>query len=76
MLGTGAGFAQQLDDALQRRADLGCHVGNVVALFVAAGLPRQHDPFARSVERDTVREAAGFRPFGRLQDTHEQILLM
>ena len=68
--GSSAGFAKQLDDALQRRADLGGHVRGIIALLVAAGLAGQHDPFAGAVDLDTVREAAGFRPFGRLQDTH------
>ena len=68
--GSRAGFSKQLDDALQRRADLGGHVRGIIALLVAAGLAGQHDPFAGAVDLDTVREAAGFRPFGRLQDTH------
>ena len=74
MLGPRAGLAEQLDDPLQRDADLGCHIRLIVALLVAAGLAREHDPFAGTVNLDAVRKAAGFRPFGRLQDTHEQVL--
>ena len=58
----------------KRDADLGGHVGRIFALLVAAGLAGQHDPAAGTVDRDAVRKAARLRPFGRLQDTHEQIL--
>src|SRR5882724_2582190 len=66
VFGTGAGLSKQLDDPLQRGADLGGHIRLVVALFVTAGLSGQHDPFAGTVDFDAVRKAAGFRPFGRL----------
>jgi hypothetical protein len=70
VLGAGAGLAEQLDDPLQRLSNLGGKVRRVVALLVAAGLAGQHHPFAGSIDHDTVRKAARFRPFGRLQDTH------
>src|SRR3954454_5066567 len=59
MLRSGPGLAKQLDDPLQRGSYLGGHVGRIVALLVAAGLARQHDPFAGTVNFDAVREAAG-----------------
>jgi hypothetical protein len=40
-----------------------------------SGLAGQHDPFAGTIDLDPVRKAARFRPLGRLQDTHEQVLL-
>src|SRR5260370_33141450 len=40
MLGPRAGLAEQLDDPLQRVADLGRHVRRIRALFVATGLAR------------------------------------
>src|SRR5439155_25535300 len=46
VLWPGASFSKELDDALQRGADLGGHVRGIVALLVAAGLAGQHDPFA------------------------------
>ena len=54
MLGAGAGLGEQLHDPLQRAADLGGHVGLIVALLVAAGLAGQHDPFAGTVDLDAV----------------------
>src|SRR5689334_21626114 len=66
-----AGFAQELDDPLQPASDLRGEIGRIVALLVAAGLAGQNNPFAGAVDHDTMRKAARFRPFGRLQDTHE-----
>jgi hypothetical protein len=74
MFGTGAGLAEQLDDAFQRGAHLPGHVGLILALLIAAGLAGKHDPFAGAIDHDAVRKAAGFRPFGRLQDKHEGTL--
>src|SRR6202012_3023744 len=70
VLRAGARFLQKLDDALQRGADLRAKIRRIVALLVAAGLTREHDPSAGSVDLDAVRESPRFRPFGRLQDTH------
>ena len=58
VLGTGAGLRQQLDDPAQRDPDLRGHVGLVFALLVAAGLARQHDPSAGTIDLDAVRKAA------------------
>ena len=50
----GPGIGQQLHDPLQRRANLGAHVGRIVALLVTAGLAGQHDPSARPVDLDAM----------------------
>ena len=57
MFGSRAGFPKQLDDPLQRRADLPGHIGGIVALLAAAGLAGEHDPFAWAVDLDAM--AAG-----------------
>jgi hypothetical protein len=74
VLRTSAGLAEQLDDAFQRGADLPHHVGLIVTFFVAAGLAGEHDPFAGTVDHDAMGKAARFRPFGRLQHLHANIL--
>ena len=74
VLGACTRFREQLDDSLQRSSDLGGEIPGVVALLVAAGLSRQHDPSAGSIDLDAVRESPRFRPFGRLQNTHLSFL--
>jgi hypothetical protein len=44
----------------------------LIFALLAAGLAGKHDPSAGTIDRYAVREAAWLRPFGRLQDTHEQ----
>src|SRR4051794_19038428 len=72
MLGPGARLLEKPDDPAQCVADLSRHVGRVFTLFISTGLARKHDPSAGRVDNDTVRKAAGLRPFGWLQDMHER----
>jgi hypothetical protein len=66
--------ASSFDDPSQGHPDLPGHIGLIFPLLVASGLAGKDDPSAGTIERDAVREAARLRPFGWLQDTHEQVL--
>jgi hypothetical protein len=68
--GAGFGFGQERDDLSQRDGDLSGQVGWILALVATCGLAGKHDPPAGTLERDAVRKASRFRPFGRLQDAH------
>jgi hypothetical protein len=46
----------------------------IFARLIAAGLTGKHDPFAGAIDHDAVGKAARFRPFGRLQNMHEDFL--
>src|SRR6185437_5374981 len=54
MLRTSAGLAEQLHDPLERGCDLRRQVGGIVALLIAAGLARQHNPAAGAAQFDAM----------------------
>jgi hypothetical protein len=72
VLRSGPGLRKQLDDPLQRDRHLRRQIGLILALFVAAGLAGKHDPSASTIDLEAMRKTARLRPFGGLQDTHQQ----